>query len=157
MVKAKDYSTGYCGVLADGHDKQEMDEAIDDIIRKVHVDTLHDVPYLAGYSYDCKTIYIDRHLPADKYDFKYLIMHETVEKSLMDELGVPYEFAHIVATAAERTLVESDGLNWKEYDKFMQKYVKTAEHEELQFLPDDLDITPYEGTMLGAMLKKMGV
>ena len=67
-----------------------MDRALDAILRRVRkLDRAHDIPYLAGYSMDGKTIYIDRHLPPS---FKYrgrtievdrfLIMHEEVEKTL---------------------------------------------------------------------------
>src|SRR6476619_5343704 len=39
-----------------------MDRALDAICRRVKkFDRKHDVPYLAGYSLDGKTIYIDRH------------------------------------------------------------------------------------------------
>jgi hypothetical protein len=41
-----------------------MERALDAIMRRVkHFDRKHDVPYLAGYSLDGKTIYIDRHMP----------------------------------------------------------------------------------------------
>jgi len=41
-----------------------MDRALDAICRGVKkLDRNHDIPYLAGYSLDGKTIYIDRHMP----------------------------------------------------------------------------------------------
>ena len=41
-----------------------MDRALDAVARRVKkLDRAHDVPYLAGYSLDGKTIYIDRHMP----------------------------------------------------------------------------------------------
>ena len=41
-----------------------MDRALDAICRRVKkFDRKHDIPYLAGYSLDGKTIYIDRHMP----------------------------------------------------------------------------------------------
>ena len=41
-----------------------LDRALDAILRCVKkLDRRHDVPYLAGYSEDGKTIYIDRHMP----------------------------------------------------------------------------------------------
>ena len=54
----------------------------------------HDIPYLAGYSLDGKTIYIDRHMP-QIFKFRgrtidtdrFLILHEEVEKTLIDQLG----------------------------------------------------------------------
>ena len=41
-----------------------MDRALDAVVRRVkNLDRRHDIPYLAGYSQDGKTIYIDRHMP----------------------------------------------------------------------------------------------
>ena len=41
-----------------------MDRALDAVVRRVKsLDRKHDIPYLAGYSRDGKTIYIDRHMP----------------------------------------------------------------------------------------------
>ncbi|HEV2681285.1 MAG TPA: hypothetical protein VGV14_12345, partial [Rhodanobacter sp.] len=41
-----------------------LDRALDAILRRLkNLDREHDIPYLAGYSQDGKTIYIDRHLP----------------------------------------------------------------------------------------------
>src|SRR5215472_12600613 len=40
-----------------------LDRALDAIVRRVKkFDRRHDIPYLAGYSRDGKTIYIDRHM-----------------------------------------------------------------------------------------------
>jgi predicted metal-dependent RNase len=37
---------------------------LDAVVRRVkHLDRKHDIPYLAGYSLDGDTIYIDRHMP----------------------------------------------------------------------------------------------
>ncbi len=63
-----------------------MDRALDAVLRRVRkLDRSHDVPYLAGYSRDGKTIYIDRHLPRsfryrgrDIEVDRYLILHEEV-------------------------------------------------------------------------------
>src|SRR5229473_7618991 len=42
-----------------------MDRALDAVVRRAKkIDRNHDIPYLAGYSNDGKTIYIDRHMPA---------------------------------------------------------------------------------------------
>jgi hypothetical protein len=86
-----------------------MDRALDAICRRVKkFDRKHDIPYLAGYSLDGKTIYIDRHMPAS-FKFKgrtintdrFLVLHEEVEKTLIDQLGLHYLHAHQIATRAE--------------------------------------------------------
>jgi hypothetical protein len=86
-----------------------MDRALDAIMRRVKkLDRKHDIPYLAGYSLDGKTIYIDRHMP-NSFKFRgrtietdrFLILHEEVEKTLIDQLGLHYLHAHQIATRAE--------------------------------------------------------
>src|SRR5215472_2040965 len=116
-----------------------MDRALDAVVRRVKkLDRAHDVPYLAGYSIDGKTIYIDRHLPktfryrgCDIEVDRYLILHEEVEKTLIDQLGLHYQHAHQIATRAEEAAVRADKVSWRAYDQFMQKYVKQVWTEEL--------------------------
>ena len=128
-----------------------MDRALDAICRRVKkFDRKHDIPYLAGYSLDGKTIYIDRHMPPT-FKFRgrtintdrFLILHEEVEKTLIDQLGLHYLHAHQIATRAEQAAVRSAGVNWRDYDRFMQKYVKRAGDERLTRVPADLDTKPY--------------
>src|SRR5690242_21912752 len=70
-----------------------MDRALDAVVRHVKkFDRKHDIPYLAGYSLDGKTIYIDRHMPKS-FKFRgrtietdrFLLLHEAVEKTLIDQ------------------------------------------------------------------------
>lgn len=128
-----------------------MDRALDAILRRVKkLDRRHDIPYLAGYSQDGKTIYIDRHLPTS-FTFRrrtievdrFLILHEEVEKTLIDQLGLHYLHAHQIATRAEEAAVHAQGITWKAYDRFMQKYVKKIGDERLRKVPADLDLKPY--------------
>ena len=68
------------------------------VVRRVkNLDRDHDVPYLAGYSRDGKTIYVGRHMPPsfryrgrDIDTDRFLILHEEVEKTLIDQLGLHY-------------------------------------------------------------------
>lgn len=128
-----------------------MDRALDAILRRVKkLDREHDIPYLAGYSQDGKTIYIDRHLPKS-FTFRgrtievdrFLVLHEEVEKTLIDQLGLHYLHAHQIATRAEEAAVNAQRVTWKAYDRFMQKYVKSVGDERLQKVPADLDLKPY--------------
>ena len=98
-----------------------IDRALDAIIRRVKkLDRDHDIPYLAGYSNDGKTIYIDRHMPrylkfrGRQYDCdRFLILHEEVEKTLIDQLNLHYLHAHQIATRAEQAAVRACGLSWR--------------------------------------------
>jgi hypothetical protein len=128
-----------------------LDRALDAILRRVKkFDREHDIPYLAGYSQDGQTIYIDRHLPKS-FTFRgrvvevdrFLILHEEVEKTLIDQLDLHYLHAHQIATRAEEAAVHAHGVTWKAYDRFMQKYVKSIGDERLSKVPEDLDLKPY--------------
>src|ERR1700731_3281898 len=140
-----------------------MDRALDAICRRVKkFDRKHDIPYLAGYSLDGKTIYIDRHMPkffkvggrAIDTD-RFLILHEEVEKTLIDQLGLHYLHAHQIATRAEEAAVRAAGIRWRDYDRFMQKHVKTIGDERLSKVPPDLDLKPYRDEHDFDLLKRM--
>jgi hypothetical protein len=128
-----------------------LDRALDAIVARVGAyDRDHDIPYLAGYSLDGKTVYIDRHLPrsflykgrAIEVD-RYLLLHEEVEKTLIDRMGLHYQHAHQIATRAEEAAVRAEGVSWRAYDRFMQQFVKEMGDERLTKLPRDLDLKPY--------------
>ncbi len=140
-----------------------MDRALDAICRRVkNLDRKHDIPYLAGYSLDGKTIYIDRHMPPT-FKFRgrtvdtdrFLILHEEVEKTLIDQLGLHYLHAHQIATRAEEAAVRAAGITWRDYDRFMQKHVKTIGDERLSKVPKDLDLKPYRDEQDDDLLRRM--
>jgi hypothetical protein len=98
-----------------------MDRALDAVVRQiVKLDRRHDIPYLAGYSRNGKTIYIDRHMPK-RFTFRgrrintdrFLTLHEAVEKALIDQLGLRYLHAHQIATRAEQAAVRASGVTWQ--------------------------------------------
>src|SRR5580692_10848205 len=102
-----------------------MDRALDAICRRVKkLDRSHDIPYLAGYS-------LGRKIDTDRF----LILHEEVEKTLIDQLGLHYLHAHQIATRAEEAAVRAAGIGWRDYDRFMQKNVKRIGHERLTKVP----------------------
>jgi hypothetical protein len=64
-----------------------MDRALEAVVRQIgKLDRNHDIPYLAGYSKNGKTIYIDRDMPKT-FSFKgrrintdrFLILHEAAD------------------------------------------------------------------------------
>jgi hypothetical protein len=140
-----------------------MDRALDAVVRRVKkLDRRHDIPYLAGYSLDGKVIYIDRHMPRS-FKFRgrtietdrFLILHEEVEKTLMDQLGLHYLHAHQIATRAEEAAVLAAGVEWDAYDRFMQKFVKRIGDERLTKVPNDLDLKPYRDEHDNDLLRRM--
>ena len=140
-----------------------MDRALDAMVRRVkNLDRDHDIPYLAGYSRDGKTIYIDRHMPPsfryrgrDIDTDRFLILHEEVEKTLIDQLGLHYLHAHQIATRAEQAAVRAAGIEWRAYDRFMQKYVKEIGDERLTKVPANLDEKPYRDEHDTDLLQRM--
>ena len=131
------------------------DEVMNDVVKALRrrvrkVDHTYDIPYVAGYSRDGRTVYIDRHLPRSfrswtsrVYVTPFLLTHEIVEKALLDELGLHYLHAHQIAIRSERAAVEAAGVSWRTYEGFMKKHEKQIEREALQRVPADLDLTPY--------------
>ena len=126
------------------------------------VDRRHDIPYLAGYSKNGKTIYIDRNMPKS-FRFRgrriridrFLILHEAVEKTLMDHLGLRYLHAHQIATRAEQAAVRASGVSWYAYDRFMRMRVKSIGDERVSKVPRDLDLKPYQDERDDKLLRRM--
>ena len=140
-----------------------MDRALEAVVRQISkLDRNHDIPYLAGYSKDGKTIYIDRHMPKS-FSFRrrrvktdrFLILHEAVEKTLMDHLGLRYLHAHQIATRAEQAAVRAAGISWDAYDRFMRMYVKSIGDERLGKVPRDLDLKPYRDERDNEVLRRI--
>ncbi len=139
-----------------------LSHAVRAIQRRCRLDRNHDIPYLAGYSGDGKTIYIDRHIPRSFvhehkriFTDRFLILHEAVEKSLIDALGLHYQHAHQIALRAEEAAVRAARVPWRAYDGFMRKYIKEAGDENLTRLPVDLDVKPYRDEHDSKLLKRM--
>ena len=96
------------------HKSEDIDDAVLlDVVKAIRrrvkiVSREYDVPYIAGYSSDGRTVFIDRHLPKSfRWMIKtvrvdpFLLTHEIVEKALLDELRLHYLHAHQIAVRAE--------------------------------------------------------
>jgi hypothetical protein len=137
-------------------------EAVNQIKKRKKLDTSYDIPYLAGYSNDGKTIYIDRHLPShltfnnkNVSIYNFLILHESVEKALIDELGLSYISAHEIAEDTEEDAVEAFGIPLKQYNRFMRQYIKKSDNENIERIPKNLDMTPYIDENDTKLIEKM--
>lgn len=140
-----------------------LERALDAIIRRLkRLDRDHDIPYLAGYSLDGTVIYIDRHMPTSfvhkgrviETD-RFLVLHEEVEKTMIDRLNLHYLHAHQIATRVERDAVLACGINWGDYDDFMQANVKYVGDKRLTKVPADLDLKPYRDEHDTELLERM--
>jgi hypothetical protein len=130
--------------------------------RPANVSRAFDVPYIAGYAKDGKTIYIDRHMPRS-FRFhrrevetdRFLVVHEVVEKALLDTLRLHYLHAHQIALRMEQAAVRADGVGWHDYNAFTEANEKTIVRELLRRVPPDLDLTPYSDEQEIDLLRKL--
>lgn len=150
------------------HQSEDIDDTVLlDVVqalrrRVTKIDKTYDIPYIAGYSRDGRTIFIDRHLPKTfSYWGKkvrvepFVLTHEIVEKALLDELRLHYLHAHQIAIRTERAAVEAAGVSWRAYNRFTKKYEKPIEEEKLQRVPKSLDLTPYRDEKDFALLSRL--
>jgi hypothetical protein len=124
------------------------------------IDTAHDIADLAGYSVDGATIHVDRHLAAAlaagriklpgrspqqsaRIVLRALVMHEHMEKSLIDAKHFSYPAAHEFATLAEHQVVRAAGVSPPAYEAALRPFIKRAAVERIENPPADLDCTPY--------------
>jgi hypothetical protein len=124
----------------------------------IHIDKNYDIPYVAGYSKDARIVFIDRHLNTkmDKVDVTLcIVMHEIVEKALLDIFNLTYAQAHHIATYIEHEYATKHNINWKKYIKFLDPQMKHIGHEKVKKIPKSLDLEPYEDEKDFELLKRM--
>jgi hypothetical protein len=147
-------STGHRKLPDAALSKPHIDQAIKTLLERVKVDNHYWVPYLGGYSKDWADgpeVYFDARFPdrlvvsgKTMQPYRYILIHECVEKSLMDELHLSYDVAHDFATAAERSAVEADGFQWPAYCAAIKPYIAQAVKQPKGLdVPKDLDDSPY--------------
>jgi hypothetical protein len=150
------------------HKSEDIDDAVLlDVVKALRrrvqrVSHDYDIPYIAGYSVDGKTIFIDRHLPRTiRWLVKtvrvepFLLTQEIVEKALLDELRLHYLHAHQIATRAERDAVKAAGVSWWAYQSFMKRHEKQIEEEKLVRVARTLDLTPYRDEKDFGLLERL--
>lgn len=122
----------------------------------------YDIPYVAGYSKNGGTVYIDRHTPTG-FNYKgrriatdrLLTVHEMVEKGLEHAFGLKYIDAHNIATMREKVAVKRARLPWKVYEGFFDKFIKDDATAKLTSCPKDLDMQPYIDEHAEGLIKKI--
>ena len=143
-----------------------FEEAINAFVARFTIVRQYHVPYLAGYSIDGKTIYIDSRLPTGFVwegewlaTDRFLIVHEGIEKDL-EVAGLVYQLRHQIALHFERdAVVTICGLPaaWMAYQSFMQTWINFVEKEGYIDLPPQLDMTPYRDEDDKGMAKALRV
>lgn len=141
-----------------------------DITMPVRVDRTKVVRYGYGLSEDGKTLYVDRDLPdtldvkrsdgttAEMDPTKYVTAHEVWERHGIDQLGLKYKAAHEMwGDGAEKTLVENDGWDWKDYNEKILDAIKTrAEPGPARDMPRDIYAKPYIESGEGNLVERHG-
>ena len=129
---------------------------------KIIIDIAHDIPYVGGASLDGSVIYLDRNLPASFVDstgqsvpiHPFLVLHEVVESSLLDKLGMKYNEAHRLAMAAESAALLQAGFHPDEYYHAIYMHQRdTLVVENILSAPTDLNLLPYEEDGLNDIIK----
>lgn len=115
--------------------KTDVDAAIRALWKRVRIVHKYWVPELGGTAKDWSkpTVYIDLRFPnrlevdgKTMHPFRYLLVHECVERICMDLLGMPYPLAHTIATGAELAMVIADGFNSNSYTKALREPIRVA-------------------------------
>ena len=149
---------------AELHDLMQDPAVAAELAKPYRVDEQYDIPYLAGYSKDGATIYIDRSLAAARPsigDVPYeswrfaLESHEHLEKVLIDQKQYDYQAAHEFATVGEHEVVRSLGLRTVAYERALKPFIATDATKQIENPPPDLDLTPYEDEGDVEMLDKL--
>jgi hypothetical protein len=129
---------------------KKVEERAAQILKHARRNYKYDIPYLAGYSKDAKTLYIDKHVPTTfSYEgkrhnfYKFLLRHESVEKAAIIEHKLGYKAAHKIARRAEYEKVKAAGVSLRFYIKYCGRWIKRAGHERLNRVPPNLDLLPY--------------
>jgi hypothetical protein len=107
--------------LTENISEETLDEVVAAVLRRVgKIDRSYDIPYIAGYSRDGSTVFIDRHMPRSfvyrgrrVLTDRFLVTHEIVEKALLDQLSLHYLHAHQIALRIEQAAVRAAGIPWR--------------------------------------------
>lgn len=130
-----------------------LEDTTTSFLKDVDVNYGYDIPYVAGYSVDGKTVYIDRDLPKNYTQTdgkvvtieKFLVLHECVEKALLMRYHeLVYQMAHQLALRLELAAVKGAGVDEAQYNAFFAKWIKKDGDERIVEAPANLDLTPYK-------------
>jgi hypothetical protein len=140
---------------------------VDDLVaalvkRPAKISREFDIPYIAGYAKDGATVFIDRHMPRSfRYrgreveTDRFLVVHEVVEKALLDALKLHYLHAHQIALRTEQAAVRAAGIGWHDYNAFTEANEKSIVRELLRRVPPNLDLTPYSDEQEIELLREL--
>lgn len=125
--------------------------ALDQLYRASRIDRGFEVPYVAGYDLDAGDyVFVDCALPfAIKRAGRtipvgpLLVLHERVEKAVLQDYATIYPSAHQFALRLERAAARAVGAPWKPYDDFITEISNTISARDHATVSDRLDLQPY--------------
>lgn len=136
-------------VLADSGIEANKDVHIaeGDLLRRVRLDHVHDVPLCAGMSRDGRTLFVDRFAYPMIVKLGYLaplIVHEATEHLLMTYFGLDYAPAHAIATGAEEAAARSRGIDLTRYNRNWNRIIlEVGKRRSYPLISPELDPQPY--------------
>jgi hypothetical protein len=130
---------------------QALRTALTQLYASSRIDRGFEVPYVAGYDLDAGDyVFVDcavpftirrggRTIPVGPL----LVIHERVEKAILQDYATIYPSAHQVALRIERAAAKAAGAAWKPYDDFITAISNTISARDHAHVSDRLDLQPY--------------
>lgn len=125
--------------------------ALDQLYRTSRIDRGFEAPYVAGYDLDAGDyVFVDCAVPfAIRRGAKtipvgpLLVLHERVEKAVLQDYATIYPGAHQFALRLERAAAKAVGAPWKPYDDFITGISDKISARAHATTSDRLDLQPY--------------
>ena len=125
--------------------------ALDQLYRTSRIDRGFEVPYVAGYDVeaggyvfvDCAIPFSIRRGGATIPVGPLLVIHERVEKAILQDYATVYPSAHQFALRIERAAAKAVGAPWTPYDDFIAEISDRISARDHASASDRLDLQPY--------------
>lgn len=131
--------------------KAALRAALDQLYRTSRIDRGFETPYVAGYDVEAGDyVFVDCAIPfsirrggATIPVGPLLVIHERVEKAILQDYATAYPSAHQFALRIERAAAKSIGAPWAPYDDFITEMSTKIAARDHASVSDRLDLQPY--------------
>jgi hypothetical protein len=131
--------------------KRALRVAMDRLYRGSRIDRGFETPYVAGYDIDAGDyVFVDCAVPfaikragATIPVGPLLVLHERVEKAILQDYATIYPSAHQIALRLEKAAAAAIGAPWKPYDDFITEISDKIGARKQARVSDRLDLQPY--------------
>ena len=131
--------------------KRALRVAMDRLYRGSRIDRGFETPYVAGYDIDAGDyVFVDCAVPfaikrgdATIPVGPLLVLHERVEKAILQDYATIYPSAHQIALRLEKAAAGAIGAPWKPYDDFITEISDKIGARKQARVSDRLDLQPY--------------